>query len=275
MGKWVLSTKRKPLLVEADQAGVIPRHTQWGLGGCVACWGQRRACSGQGCPARGPRRAGGQARAPTPRERPPGPRGAAQAAAGGRRAPSPCSPFPLALVQEGGGEAWGRTTGAKALFCFTAEMTLAGENEKMPCVLLQFEGRVTEEAAMVGLDGTTVTKQTCQDATRPHDRGPGPGLGPGHRASTGCLWLGHSRGNRHHQRLCGLWVPIGQPRFGADSVWVSPCDRAGPASGRLPAVTWTPSLQSHPSFYSSSSHHRTPKQRTHVTAAHMNLCDDV
>lgn len=74
--------------------------------------------------------------------------------------PSPCSPFPLALVQEGGGEAWGRTTGAKALFCFTAEMTLAGENEKMPCVLLQFEGRVTEEAAMVGLDGTTATKQT-------------------------------------------------------------------------------------------------------------------
>lgn len=71
-----------------------------------------------------------------------------------------CSPFPLALVQEGGGEAWGRTTGAKALFCFTAEMTLAGENEKMPCVLLQFEGRVTEEAAMVGLDGTTATKQT-------------------------------------------------------------------------------------------------------------------
>ena len=45
-------------------------------------------------------------------------------------------------------------------------MTLAGENEKMPCVLLQFEGRVTEEAAMVGLDGTTVTKQTCQDARR-------------------------------------------------------------------------------------------------------------
>lgn len=66
----------------------------------------------------------------------------------------------MALVQEGGGEAWGRTTGAKALFCFTAEMTLAGENEKMLWVPLQFEGRVTEEAAMVGLDGTTATKQT-------------------------------------------------------------------------------------------------------------------
>lgn len=58
-------------------------------------------------------------------------------------------------MQEGGGEAWGLTTGAKALFCFTAEMTLAGENEKMPCVLLQFEERLTEEAAIVGLDGTT------------------------------------------------------------------------------------------------------------------------
>lgn len=83
------------------------------------------------------------------------------------RCPSPWSPFPLALVQEGGGEAWGRTTGAKALFCFTAEMTLAGENEKMPWAPLQFEGRVTEEAAMVGLDGTTVTKQTWSG------RGPG------------------------------------------------------------------------------------------------------
>lgn len=75
MGKWVLPTDRKPLLAGADQVGVIPRHTQWGVGGCVAWWGQRRACSGQGCPARGPRRAGGQARAPAPRERPQGPGG--------------------------------------------------------------------------------------------------------------------------------------------------------------------------------------------------------
>lgn len=173
MGKWVLSTKRKPLLAGADQAGVSPRHTQRG-------WGQRRACKGQGCPARGPGWAGGRAGAPAPGRDPQGP-GAARAAAWGRRAPSPCSPFPLALVQEGGGEAWGRTTGAKALFCFTAEMTLAGENEKMPCVLLQFEGRATEEAATVGLDGTTVTKQTCQDARRGHGHTtgrPGPGLEP-------------------------------------------------------------------------------------------------
>ncbi len=67
---------------------------------------------------------------------------------------SPWRPFPLALVQVGGGETWGRTTGAKALFCLTAETMLAGEKEKMPEELLQFEGRLVEEA-MVGLEGTT------------------------------------------------------------------------------------------------------------------------
>lgn len=67
---------------------------------------------------------------------------------------SPWRPFPLALVQVGGGEAWGRTTGAKALFCLTADTMLAGEKEKMPEELLQLEGRLVEEA-MVGLEGTT------------------------------------------------------------------------------------------------------------------------
>lgn len=84
----------------------------------------------------------------------------------GTAARSPWSPFPLALVQEGGGEAWGRTTGAKALFCFTAEMTLAGENEKMPCALLQLEGRVTAEAGTVGLAGPTATKRRRERAGR-------------------------------------------------------------------------------------------------------------
>lgn len=65
-----------------------------------------------------------------------------------------CRLFPLVLVQVGGGEVWGLTTGAKALFCFTAETMLAGEKEKMPEELLQLEGRLVEEA-MVGLDGTT------------------------------------------------------------------------------------------------------------------------
>lgn len=60
----------------------------------------------------------------------------------------------MVLVQVGGGEVWGLTTGAKALFCFTAETMLAGEKEKMPEELLQLEGRLVEEA-MVGLDGTT------------------------------------------------------------------------------------------------------------------------
>lgn len=62
------------------------------------------------------------------------------------------------LVQVGGGEVCGLTTGAKALFCFTAETMLAGEKEKIPEELLQLEGRLVEEA-IVGLDGTTRTRQ--------------------------------------------------------------------------------------------------------------------
>ncbi len=62
------------------------------------------------------------------------------------------------LVHVGGGEDWGRTTGANALFCFTAETMFAGEKEKIPEELLQFEGRLVEEA-MVGLEGTTAGMQ--------------------------------------------------------------------------------------------------------------------
>lgn len=64
-----------------------------------------------------------------------------------------CRLLPLVLVQVGGGEVCGLTTGAKALFCFTAETMLAGENEKIPDELLQLDGRLVEEA-IVGLDGT-------------------------------------------------------------------------------------------------------------------------
>lgn len=64
------------------------------------------------------------------------------------------------LVQVGGGEFWGRTTGAKALFCLTAaETMLAGEKEKMPEELLQLDGRLVDDA-MVGLDGTTDSRET-------------------------------------------------------------------------------------------------------------------
>lgn len=70
----------------------------------------------------------------------------------------PCRLFPLVLVQVGGGDVCGLTTGAKALFCFTAETILAGEKEKIPEELLQLEGRLVEDA-MVGLDGTTRRKQ--------------------------------------------------------------------------------------------------------------------
>lgn len=66
---------------------------------------------------------------------------------------SPCRP--LALVQEGGGDDEGRTTGAKADFCLTAADTmLAGEKENTPEEEEQLEGSEVEEA-MVGLDGTT------------------------------------------------------------------------------------------------------------------------
>lgn len=62
---------------------------------------------------------------------------------------------PLELVQEGGGDEGGRTTGAKADFCLTAADTmLAGEKEKTPEEEEQLEGREVEEA-MVGLEGTT------------------------------------------------------------------------------------------------------------------------
>lgn len=62
---------------------------------------------------------------------------------------------PLALVQDGGGEEDGLTTGAKADFCLTAADTmLAGEKEKTPEEEEQLEGREVEEA-IVGLDGTT------------------------------------------------------------------------------------------------------------------------
>lgn len=61
----------------------------------------------------------------------------------------------MALVQEGGGEVEGLTTGAKADFCLTAADTmLAGEKEKTPEEEEQLEGREVEEA-IVGLDGTT------------------------------------------------------------------------------------------------------------------------
>lgn len=73
---------------------------------------------------------------------------------GCRHGKLPWSPLPLELVHESGGEE-GRTTGAKADFCFTAADTmLAGEKEKTPEEEEQLEGREVEEA-IVGLDGTT------------------------------------------------------------------------------------------------------------------------
>lgn len=66
----------------------------------------------------------------------------------------------MALVQDGGGEEEGLTTGANADFCLTAADTmLAGEKEKTPEEEEQLDGREVEEA-MVGLDGTTGVEAT-------------------------------------------------------------------------------------------------------------------
>lgn len=103
------------------------------------------------------------------------------------------------LVQVGGGEAWGLTTGAKALFCFTAETMLAGEKEKMPEELLQLEGRLVEEA-MVGLDGTTGRGNgKAEISTSPgilRQGGSDPALFQ-HEPSLDCQDLGHF----HHLSL--------------------------------------------------------------------------
>lgn len=71
---------------------------------------------------------------------------------------SPCRLLPLVLEQAGGGELCGRTTGAKALFCFTAEIILTGEKEKPPggAEAAVPDGSVMEEAPSGGLAGTTV-----------------------------------------------------------------------------------------------------------------------
>lgn len=83
--------------------------------------------------------------------------------AGTRRA-SPCRLLPLVLEQAGGGELCGRTTGAKALFCFTAEIILTGEKEKPPggAEAAVPDGSVMEEAPSGGLAGTTVGGCTQQ-----------------------------------------------------------------------------------------------------------------
>lgn len=264
MRKRVSSTKRKNPVVGTERGGgSFPGAPGWGVGVALRQTKENMQQPGPPCrqPAGGP---GVRSEFPPPRESPslqpcgpawpaPGPSGRSQATASGQRAPSPCSPVPLALVQEGGGEAWGRTTGAKALFCFTAEMTLAGENEKMPCVLLQFEGRVTEEAAMVGLDGTTATKQTWSGRTT-------PGTATRQRELQGLAWsVGPTEQARDVSGLATLWITGKLSRWTfrfqlGGPIWCRfclgfQCDRVGPVLGQFTVVTWTPSLQSHPSFY--------------------------
>lgn len=75
---------------------------------------------------------------------------------------SPCRLLPLVLVQVGGGEVCGRTTGAKALFCLTAEIIWTGENEKGPAEREMEVGMHEEEEEEAwcsnrGLEGVTET----------------------------------------------------------------------------------------------------------------------
>lgn len=80
---------------------------------------------------------------------------------------SPCRLLALVLAQAGGGEGCGRTTGAKALFCFTAEIMLTGEKEKTPggVEALVPDGRVMEEAPSGGLAGTTAGRDLLRLGT--------------------------------------------------------------------------------------------------------------
>lgn len=67
----------------------------------------------------------------------------------------PGCPSPWALGQAWGGELGGRSTGAKALLCLTAEIMLTGEKEKT-LVVGAAAGRDMEEAAASGgLEGIT------------------------------------------------------------------------------------------------------------------------
>lgn len=77
----------------------------------------------------------------------------------------------MVLVQEGGGEEEGLTTGAKADFCLTAADTmLAGEKEKTPEEEEQLDGREVEEA-IVGLDGTTGEGSTIGERRDKEEKG--------------------------------------------------------------------------------------------------------
>ena len=68
---------------------------------------------------------------------------------------SPGSPSPWVLGQAWGGELGGRSTGAKALLCLTAEIMWTGEKEKT-LVVGAAAGRDLEEAeASGGLEGMT------------------------------------------------------------------------------------------------------------------------
>lgn len=68
---------------------------------------------------------------------------------------SPARPSPWVRGQTWGGELGGRSTGAKALLCFTAEIMLTGEKEKTLVVGAAAGRDIEEAAASGGLEGMT------------------------------------------------------------------------------------------------------------------------
>lgn len=174
-------------------------HTETHAGTRVQAGGGRRAVTyvlrnrpvpaapapGRGtCPSPRKPGLGGEGQRECPRPRVPGtpavpePRAAETPA----RAPPRRSPWRLlapALAQGGGGEAWGRTTGAKALFCLTAEIMLTGEKEKTPAGVEAPApaGRLMEDVPSGGLEGMTGAGGVGRLRARPGTVAPGPGAG--------------------------------------------------------------------------------------------------
>ena len=107
---------------------------------------------------------------------------------------SPCRLPPLVLEQAGGGELCGRTTGAKALFCLTAEIILTGENEKPPggAEAAVPDGSEMEEAPSGGLAGTTAGGRSDNGAGGRAVPRPGTPVGRGGEGRGG----GRGRGRR-------------------------------------------------------------------------------
>lgn len=141
---------------------------------------------------------------------------------------SPGSPSPWTLGQAWGGELGGRSTGAKALLCLTAEIMLTGEKEKTLVVWAAAAGRDMEEAAASGgLEGMT------------------PGRGREGQAQQGRQWetqQGDStRVSSQSGPWQGQWAPCGLLTQAPGSDLPGGCEGPGATSrGQGPETGWEP-----------------------------------